>query len=137
MIEVYPDEDIVINPRSEAIIPASILDYDIDMGRVLVLEDTTEDDGEDIYAVARAIVRVSENGRTMVQILNPTAAAVHINREKPIAIASVVGEIRTMEEAPEADWPDRLPNLPQDVPADFRPSQLVDLSDCNFTEEEK
>uniref|UniRef100_A0A8R1EB09 RNA-directed DNA polymerase n=1 Tax=Caenorhabditis japonica TaxID=281687 RepID=A0A8R1EB09_CAEJA len=138
-ILVYPEEEVILEPHAETIVPTIIRNYDREMGDEFVMEDTQED-SDDIYVVGRSIDRVSEFGRTMIQIFNPSATQIRLDTNKPIAIASKVGAVTTMDDlktSPEGDWESRLPRLPQETPENFRMSDLVNLSVSALTDEEK
>uniref|UniRef100_A0A8R1DFF9 RVP domain-containing protein n=1 Tax=Caenorhabditis japonica TaxID=281687 RepID=A0A8R1DFF9_CAEJA len=68
-IKVYPVADTVVAPRSEAILPAVITDYDDDMGSEVLLEDTKEDNDE-FYVIGRAVVDVEESGNCIIKGIN-------------------------------------------------------------------
>uniref|UniRef100_A0A8R1I8D4 Retrotrans_gag domain-containing protein n=1 Tax=Caenorhabditis japonica TaxID=281687 RepID=A0A8R1I8D4_CAEJA len=139
-LEVYPTMDVDINPQSEAVIPATINNLDTRTGSEFLLEDTRQDSGSDIYSVAKSMVTAEKDGKTMVQVFNPTASTLRVKTKKPIAIASRVSEIKSLDQdmpPPEAHWESKLPDFPQEIPDNFRISDMVDLSEANLTQEEK
>uniref|UniRef100_A0A8R1I7V0 Peptidase A2 domain-containing protein n=1 Tax=Caenorhabditis japonica TaxID=281687 RepID=A0A8R1I7V0_CAEJA len=138
-LEVYPTMDVDINPQSEAVIPATINNLDTKTGSEFLLEDTRQDSGSDIYSVARSMVTAEKDWKTMVQVFNPTASTLRVKTKKPIAIASRVSAIKSLDQdmpPPEAHWESKLPDFPQEIPDNFRISDMVDLSEANLTQEE-
>uniref|UniRef100_A0A8R1I4Q2 RNA-directed DNA polymerase n=2 Tax=Caenorhabditis japonica TaxID=281687 RepID=A0A8R1I4Q2_CAEJA len=109
------------------------------MGEEFVMEDIKLDaeDCDDIYAVGRGIAQVEPSGTTMIQIFNPSATYVRLKHDQPIAVASKIGAVKTMEHIDEADWESRLPRLPESVPENFKISSKADLKSACLTEEEK
>lgn len=148
---------VTIQPRSEAIVPACIQNFHPDMGKEFVIEDNQQEDHR-IYVVASCVADVDEKGRTMIQVFNPTASRMRLEKGMVVGVATPAEDIsqptpntedpqesppadRAEEKPPdvptEAHWEADLPKMPQETPEGYKVSDRVDLSTAVLTEEQK
>ncbi|EFO90955.1 hypothetical protein CRE_29046 [Caenorhabditis remanei] len=138
-VNVKIAEDVVVNARSEAVIPAELENYRVEMGNEFLVEDNQKDSFE-IFVVARSLIRTDKKGRTRVQVLNPSRSKIQFKKGRRIGIAGKVDIVQPIwgaDVSPEAHWEARLPKLPQDRPKNYKVSDKVDFSTTELTPEQK
>ncbi|EGT34582.1 hypothetical protein CAEBREN_30225, partial [Caenorhabditis brenneri] len=137
-ITVQVTNDTSINPRTQTIVPASLQNYDPCMGKEFLIEDNQKDHDE-IFMLARCLVKPDSEGKTQVQILNPSNEKIFLKKGRKIGFAGTISAV--MEEdyipSPEANWEATLPKLPQETPPGYKVSDKVDMSHSNLSKEEK
>ncbi|EGT47349.1 hypothetical protein CAEBREN_15307 [Caenorhabditis brenneri] len=138
-IRVRIAKDTIINPRSEAVVSAFLEEYKPEMGNEFIIEDN-QWDSDQIYMVARSLVKTNEKGRTQIQIFNPSNTPVKFRLGKPVAFAEKVEEVKSMNNyhvSPEGHWEASLPKFPQERPANYRVSDKVDIAGSDLTDQQK
>uniref|UniRef100_A0A1I7TLW9 Tyrosine-protein kinase n=1 Tax=Caenorhabditis tropicalis TaxID=1561998 RepID=A0A1I7TLW9_9PELO len=106
-------------------------------GNEFLIEDNKRE-GDDLYVIANAIVKVDASGRTMLHIFNPSATQIKIWKDQALGRAEKFVNTRQSEYIPpEAEPVAKMPKLPKETPANYKPSQEVDLSKSILNDEEK
>ncbi|EFP07148.1 hypothetical protein CRE_30552 [Caenorhabditis remanei] len=136
-IKVAVCHNCTVNPTSEAIIPVKLVNYRKEFGTEFMIADNKKE-SEQIYAIARSVVSTDQEGKALLQLVNPSATPIKLFAGQALATATIYEQIwEDSYTPPEADWTAKLPLMPQPTPPDYKPSNEIDLKNSIFTENQK